>query len=142
MVMNSLFLLDFEQTADVSGSQEGAVLIVHDSLVVAWCVCCRTVNAPFVGQINFWSYCSVPLSVKPVGKYTDIVGGVRLLSQVRLSHVCDSCPITNADFLCQAVESTRGDHTLHPEYSLRPTAASFHPGTYTPISACDAYSYS
>ncbi len=59
-----------------------------------------------------------------------------------------SCPsqcsglITNADFLCQAVESTRGDRTLRPEYSLGPAAASFHPGTYTPISTCDAYSCS
>ena len=78
----------------------------------------------------------------------EFVNKFRSISQVWLSHVCDSYPsryggpITNADFLCQAVESTRGDHTLHPEYSLRPTAASFHPGTYTPISACDAYSCS
>ncbi len=62
------------------------------------------------------------------------------LSRVQLSHVCDSYPswcsglITNADFLCQAVESTRGDCTLRPEYSLGPAAASLHPGMYDSIS--------
>ncbi len=61
-------------------------------------------------------------------------------TNVQLSHVCDRYPsrcsslITNADLLCQAIESTRGDHTLHPEYSLGPAAASLHLGIYTSTS--------
>ncbi len=36
------------------------------------------------------NFCSVPLSVKPVCKYTDVFGGICLLLRVQLSHVCDS----------------------------------------------------
>ncbi len=38
---------------------------------------------------------------------------------VTVNRVRCSSPITNADFLCCAVRSTRGDRTLHLEYSLQ-----------------------
>ncbi len=37
--------------------------------------------------------------------------------------------------LCQALSATRGEHTLRREYSIRPAAASLHPGSYTSQSA-------
>ncbi len=36
--------------------------------------------------------------------------------------------------LCQVLRATRGDCTLHHEYSFRPAAASLHLGTYTSAS--------
>ncbi len=45
------------------------------------------------------------------------------------------CDNPNTKSLYQALGATRGDRTLHHEYSFRPTVASLHPGTYTSQSA-------
>ncbi len=75
-------------------------------------------------QIQEEDYCSVSNSVKPVNKVRYNHAQFWVITQMSGCHThvtvywvrCGG-PITNADFLCRAVRSTRGDHALRLEYS-------------------------
>ncbi len=70
--------------------------------------------------------CSVLSSVNPDMKYR--CSPVQMCDRVRVR--CGGLITNSETFLCQAVSSTRGEHTLRREYLLRPAAASLHLGLY------------
>ncbi len=62
-------------------------------------------------------------------------------TSVTVNWVWCSSPITNADFLCYAVRSTRGDRTLCPEYSLQTLSRFLTSGHLHSLLPRDAYAW-
>ena len=60
-------------------------------------------------------------------------------TSVTVNRVRCSGPITNTDFLCRAVWSTRGDRTLHLEYLLQTLNRFLTSRLLHSLLPCDAY---